>query len=161
MTKISRAELLGDIGTLIRAEEVASDKFDDVASEVLGINRTDHRVLDVIDRLGPITAGELAKEAGLSPGAMTASIDRLEEAGIAHRVPDPSDRRTVLVEVDPATRQRAMKIYGPLEEAFLKQTERYSIKDLEVIRDFLERGQVISDEHLERVKRMRPRRGSS
>jgi DNA-binding MarR family transcriptional regulator len=89
---------------------------------------------------------------------MTASIDRLEEAGIAHRVPDPSDRRKVLVEVDPATRQRAMKIYGPLEVAFLKQTERYSIKDLEVIRDFLERGQVISDEHLERVKRMRRKR---
>jgi DNA-binding MarR family transcriptional regulator len=155
MTKRSRDEVLEDISNLIRASQVASDKFDDVAAEVLGINRTDHRVLDVLDRLGPITAGDLAKGAGLSPAAMTASIDRLEEAGIAHRVADPTDRRRVLVEVNPSTRERAMKIYGPLEQAFLKQTEHYSIKELEVIRDFLDRGQVISDEHLERVKRMR------
>jgi DNA-binding MarR family transcriptional regulator len=157
MSKRSRDELLWDIGNLIRASQVSSDKFDDVASEVLGINRTDHRVLDVIDRLGPIAAGKLAKEAGLSPAAMTASLDRLEEAGIAHRVADPSDRRRVLVEVSPATRERAMKIYGPLEQTFLKQTERYSIKELELIRDFLERGQVLSEDHLERVKRMRPK----
>ena len=155
MTKRSRTEVLGEISNLIRASQVASDKFDDVAAEVLGINRTDHRVLDVLDRLGPIPAGDLAKEAGLSPAAMTASIDRLEEAGIAHRIRDSSDRRRVLVEVDAGTRKRAMKIYGPLEQAFLKQTEHYSTGQLEVIRDFLERGQVISDEHLERVRRMR------
>jgi DNA-binding MarR family transcriptional regulator len=89
---------------------------------------------------------------------MTASIDRVEEAGIAHRIADPSDRRRVLVEVLPSTRERAMKIYGPLEQAFLKQTQHYSVKELEVINDFLERGQVISDEHLQRVRRMRRRR---
>jgi DNA-binding MarR family transcriptional regulator len=91
---------------------------------VLGINRTDHRVLDVVDRLGPITASELAKEAGLGPAAMTASIDLLEDAGIAHRVRDSSDRRKVLVEVGPATRQRALKIYGPVEDAFLHSGTR-------------------------------------
>jgi DNA-binding MarR family transcriptional regulator len=155
MSKRSRDEILQEISNLIRASQVASDKFDDVAAEVLGINRTDHRVLDVIDRLGPIAAGDLAKEAGLSPAAMTASIDRLEKAGIAHRVPDPADRRRVLVEIEPKTRQRAMKIYGPIEQAFMKQTERYTVKELDVIRDFLERGQVLSEEHLERVKRMR------
>jgi DNA-binding MarR family transcriptional regulator len=158
MAKLSRDELLDSISNHIRASQVAADKFDDVASEVLGINRTDHRVLDVIDRLGPIAAGDLAKEAGLSPAAMTASIDRVEEAGIAHRIADPSDRRRVLVEVLPSTRERAMKIYGPLEQAFLKQTQHYSVKELEVINDFLERGQVISDEHLQRVRRMRRRR---
>src|SRR5262249_29014558 len=155
MTKRSRDEVLGEISNLIRASQVASDKFDDVAAEVLGINRTDHRVLDVVDRLGPITAGDLAREAGLSPAAMTASIDRLEKAGIAHRVPDPSDRPRVLVEVNPATQKRAMKIYGPLAQAFLEQSAHYSTRELEVIRDFLERGQAISDEHLERVRRMR------
>lgn len=155
MSKRSRDELLEAISNLLRASQVSNDKFDDLVSEVLGINRTDHRVLDVIDRLGPITAGRLAEEAGLSPAAMTASIDRLEKSGIARRASDPSDRRRVLVEVNPATRERAMRIYGPLERDFLKQTERYSIKELELIRDFLERGQAISDEHLERVRRMR------
>jgi DNA-binding MarR family transcriptional regulator len=160
MAKSSRPEVLGEIGNLIRASQVAADKFDDIASEALGINRTDHRVLDVLDRLGPISAGALAKEAGLSPAAMTTSIDRMEEAGIARRVPDPADRRRVLVEATPEIRRRAMKIYGPLEEAFLEQTERYSLKELEVIRDFLARGQVISDQHLERVRRMRPRKSA-
>ena len=161
MPKLSRNELLHSIGNLIRASQVAADKFDDVASEVLGINRTDHRVLDVVERLGPITAGDLATEAGLSPAAMTAAIDRLEEAGIAHRVPDPSDRRRVLVEVNPKTVERALKIYGPLQQAFLKQTERYTLKELDVIRDFLQRGQSINDEHFERIKKMRPKKSAS
>jgi DNA-binding MarR family transcriptional regulator len=158
MPKSSRAELVAAISDLIRASQISSEKFDDVASEVLGVNRTDHRVLDVIDRLGPIAAGKLADEAGLSPAAMTASIDRLERAGVAHRVADPSDRRRVLVEIDSATRERAWKVYGPMQEAFFKQTGRYSVKELELLLDFLEGGEAISAEQLERVKRMRPKR---
>src|SRR5262249_5326438 len=122
MTKSSRNEVLGAISDLIRASQVANDKFDDVVSEVLGINRTDHRVLGVVDRLGPIAAGERAKEAGLSPAAMTASLDRTERAGFIRRVPDPSDRRRVLAEINPATRDRTYRIYGPMEQAFLEQT---------------------------------------
>lgn len=45
-----------------------------------------------------LSAGELAENLGLSSGAMTNRLDRLEEAGLVRRVPDPNDRRGVLVE---------------------------------------------------------------
>ena len=150
--------MLVEIGNLIRASQVSADKFDDVASEVLGINRTDHRALDVLERLGPITAGKLAEEAGLSPAAMTSSIDRLEKAGIARRVADSSDRRRVLVEVTPEAVKRAERIYAPMQQAFIEQTAHYSVKDLEVLHDFLERGEELSAKHLERIKRLRRKR---
>ena len=83
----------------------------------LGINRTDMRCLDIIERLDSVAAGRLASEAGLSTGAVTTVIDRLERAGLARRVADPADRRRVLVEL---TRRRAAataELYGPLGEA--------------------------------------------
>ena len=68
---------------------------------LLGLNRTDTRCLDIIERLDGVSAGRLASEAGLSTGAVTTVLDRLERAGYARRVPDPGDRRRVLVELTP------------------------------------------------------------
>ena len=155
MAKVSRDELLARIGDLVRASQVSADKFDDVASDVMGINRTDHRVMDVVERLGPIPAGKLAEITDLSPAAMTVALDRLESAGLARRVPDPTDRRRVLVEVTPAAREAAWKIYGPMQEAFIKLMRPYSVADLELLLGYLEKGEEISAEQLERVKRMR------
>ena len=127
-----------EIGALARAGGVDTDLFDEAAAEVLGVNRTDLRVMDVLDRIGPVTAGHLAEHAGLSPGAMTAAIDRLEKVGYAKRVPDPDDRRRILVEYTPEARERAMGIYMPLKEAFEKKMSRFTVDQLELIRDFYE-----------------------
>jgi DNA-binding MarR family transcriptional regulator len=66
-----------------------------------GIDRRTHRVLARLRYQGPpyrLSAGELAEGLGLSSGAMTNRLDRLEEAGLVRRLPDPDDRRGVLVE---------------------------------------------------------------
>jgi DNA-binding MarR family transcriptional regulator len=138
MSKDSKAELMQEIGALARAGGVDTDLFDEAAAEVLGVNRTDLRVMDVLDRIGPVTAGKLAEEAGLSPGAMTSAIDRLERVGYAKRVPDPSDRRRILVEYTPKAREKAMGIYMPLKQAFEKRMSRFTLEQLELIRDFYE-----------------------
>ena len=65
----------------IRVSQNASDVMDEAFGALLGINRTDGRCLDIVQRLGQITAGELAHESGLTTGAVTAVIDRLEQAG--------------------------------------------------------------------------------
>jgi DNA-binding MarR family transcriptional regulator len=156
MAKRSRDELLERIGDLARADQVSTDRLDNAASEVMGINRTDHTALDVIERAGPITAGELAKETGLSPAAMTAAIDRLEQAGAARRIADPGDRRRVLVEITPAASKRAWEIYGPLKEAFVADMQRYSVKDLELLVEFYERGLKVKEKELERIENIRP-----
>jgi DNA-binding MarR family transcriptional regulator len=66
-----------------------------------GLDRRTHRVLGRLRYQGPpyrLSAGELAEGMGLSSGAMTNRLDRLEAAGLVRRLPDPDDRRGVLVE---------------------------------------------------------------
>ena len=85
----------------IRRSQNATDRFDQAVADALGLNRTDLRCLDILEREGSVTAGRLAQATGLTSGAMTTALDRLERAGYARRVHDASDRRRVLVEVTP------------------------------------------------------------
>src|SRR5215510_3529160 len=97
-----RSELSHAISREIRRQQVRTDAFDDTVSIALGINRSDHRTIDVLDQEGPLAAGQLAKAVGLSTAAMTTVIDRLEARGFVSRTRDPRDRRRVLVELTPA-----------------------------------------------------------
>jgi DNA-binding MarR family transcriptional regulator len=155
MSNRSKDELMGEITAGVRAMQVAADLFDDASAELLGVNRTDHRALDILDQEGPMTAGNLADRNHLSPAAMTTVIDRLEHKGYARRFPDPDDRRRVLVEMTPLARRRAMKIYAPLAEQAMKMKSRYSAADLEAVARFLTDATEINATELERVKAMR------
>ena len=93
-----RLQLYAELGDEVRASQRATDMVDDLLCELLGINRTDARCLDILEQHGRMSAGDLAHASRLTTGAITAVIDRLERAGYARRVPDPSDRRRVLVE---------------------------------------------------------------
>lgn len=93
-----RLSLLADIGEASRLGQGATNLFDECLGEFLGINNTDGRCLDIVTRVGRVSAGELANLSGLTTGAVTAVIDRLEAAGYVGRVRDPLDRRKVWVE---------------------------------------------------------------
>ncbi|MFD9939645.1 MarR family winged helix-turn-helix transcriptional regulator [Nonomuraea sp. NPDC059023] len=67
-------------------------------AEAAGLNATDYYALNLLDLSGPLTSGDLAAGTGLTTGATTRLIDRLEKGGFARRVPDPDDRRKVIVE---------------------------------------------------------------
>ena len=69
------------------------------SAEVAGLNATDYFVLNLLDLTGPLTSGELARWTGLSTGATTRMIDRLEQRGHVRRGYDPNDRRKVVVEL--------------------------------------------------------------
>jgi DNA-binding MarR family transcriptional regulator len=153
MSKDSKAKMIGEIGELARVGGLITDRYDEAVCEALGVNRTDLRVLDVLERIGPLPAGKLAREAGLSPGAMTASIDRLESAGHARRVRDRSDRRRITVEITPSARKRAWEMYGPWNEGFERVLAGYSLRDLELIRDYWQRGIASAERQLARLDR--------
>ncbi|NUP67561.1 MAG: MarR family transcriptional regulator [Nonomuraea sp.] len=68
------------------------------AAEAAGLNTTDYYALNLLDLSGPLTSGELAVRTGLTTGATTRLIDRLEKGGFVRRAPDPGDRRKVIVE---------------------------------------------------------------
>ncbi|WP_373356094.1 MarR family transcriptional regulator [Pseudoroseicyclus sp. CXY001] len=109
-------ERLWRLASVLRIHQNATDRLDEAACALLGINRTDGRCLDILDRMGRMSAGALGAEAGLSSGAVTAMVDRLEKAGYLRRVPDPGDRRRVLVEVTERAGQIAGLIYGRFQE---------------------------------------------
>ncbi len=150
MSSQSRKAQLGDrLGDLVRESQRGTDITDDLLCQLLGINRSDSRCLDILDQRGRMTAGALAQESGLSTGAITAVIDHLEKAGYAQRIPDPSDRRRVQVEVTDKARQAAYELMaGPMMEAGELLMERYSERDLELMIDFMERAAEIRENHI-------------
>ncbi len=101
-----------------------------------GINPTDLESLDLLRRHGPMTAGRLAELTGLTTGAITGVIDRLERRGYARREADPTDRRRVIVRADlERAGQDLGAFYVGLSEAVTAIVESYSDRDLAVIAD--------------------------
>lgn len=133
----SRVALLEEIGDLSRQSQVATDLFDERVGEFLGINRTDGRCLDIIGRHRKISAGRLSIDAGLTTGAVTAVIDRLETAGYVQRVRDPLDRRKVWVEYTPHTTQLIEIIFGVYDLLGPIMMAHFSEEQLTGIRAFL------------------------
>src|SRR5688500_177457 len=75
--------------------------FHEAVGARLGVTAVDQRALALIAGKGPLSAGELAKEITLTPGAVTGVADRLERAGLVRREPDPGDRRRVVITAIP------------------------------------------------------------
>jgi DNA-binding MarR family transcriptional regulator len=123
------AELIDEI----RGSQTAVHQMDEAAHRAMGINATDGRCLDIIDRRGLISAGQLATEAGLTTGAVTAVLDRLEAKELVRRVPDPDDRRRILVEVTDKQREAAGRLYFPLKEMADPWFEELSEDDIRLL----------------------------
>jgi DNA-binding MarR family transcriptional regulator len=141
-----RLALLNRIGDLSRQSQAATDQFDERISEFLGINRTDGRCLDIIGRHGRMSAGQLSIEAGLTTGAVTAVIDRLETAGYVHRIRDPLDRRKVWVENTPHTNELVEIIFGVYDIIGPIMMRYFTAEQLDGILAFLNIGTRVNQE---------------
>jgi DNA-binding MarR family transcriptional regulator len=151
--KRNRHELQEAISLAWRRAQNRGDAYDEAVADVLGVNRTDFRCLDILDQEGdPVPAGRLAELMGLTTGATTAMIDRLEEAGYVARIRDPGDRRRVFVERTALAEQRGWEYYGPMAEAAEKHYSRYTVAQLELVLDFLEAGAELSERELVRLR---------
>jgi DNA-binding MarR family transcriptional regulator len=150
-----KKELVQQLIHLARAHEAANDAFDEAACQKLGINRTDLRCLNIVDNQGPMTAGHLAEQSGLTTAAVTAVLDRLERAGYARRVRDQEDRRQVIVELTPLLAERAASIWGPLGEEARAVLSRLSVDELNGVLDFFRLGIELNERHVERVRGLR------
>jgi DNA-binding MarR family transcriptional regulator len=104
----------------------------------LRMNSTDLECLDHILR-GPVTAGRLAELTGLTTGAITGVIDRLERINLARRESDPHDRRKTMVRALPAVLERVGPLFQPMERAAMAVLSKYSDDELALILDFLTR----------------------
>jgi DNA-binding MarR family transcriptional regulator len=147
-------ELIAELFRHVRSEQEDVQAFDEAAAQLLGINLSDLRVMGILERRGPITPSELAEEAGLTTGSITTLVDRLERAGYARRARDEVDRRRVFVELTDLARRRTEPIWGPLGEDAHRIVSRYTVKELELLVEYLTRGSEMLRRHRERLERM-------
>ena len=150
-----KSELVDELVREFRTSGNQDDAFDNLAAERLGVNETDLHCLNIVENAGGITAGKLAVLSGLTTGAVTGVIDRLEHRGFARRVPDPEDRRRVRVEVTRAFYARADKIWGPVRADWGRALAKFSNEELELITEFLRASNEVGRRHLDRVRQMR------
>jgi DNA-binding MarR family transcriptional regulator len=133
----ARDQLTEEVTLELGELRVAADRLDEVVARQFGLNRTDLRCAVTLYRHGRMTAGDLADETGLSPGAITNVLDRMERAGYANRVADPDDRRRVVVTSTAATRELGARIYGEVEVVGRSILESQGVEQLTALRDFL------------------------
>lgn len=152
--KKTRQELLrrlvSDLGREISTNSLF---FHEAVARNVGLNATDTRCLDLIIRAGEVqlTAGNLGKATGLTTGAVTAILDRLEKAGMVWRVRDAKDRRKVFVRPNPEAMGRVAALYDEFGTAAMKLASSYRTRDLQVICDFLERNVVLLREGITKL----------
>ena len=149
----SKNDLIEKLIREFRTSSNQDDAFDSLAAECLGVSESDLRCLNIVENNGGISAGELAVEAGLTAGAVTGVIDRLEKIGYARRTPDPNDRRRVRVEVTPTFYRAAEPLWGPMAAEWQSMlARRFTIEELERITAFLRATNDLARRHLDRLR---------
>jgi DNA-binding MarR family transcriptional regulator len=144
----SRSDLLKQLDETLRKVGAQSVLLSDTVAKLVGLNSTDLECLDLLDMAGATTAGRLAQHAGLTTGAMTAVIDRLERAGFVRRLRDPQDRRCVRVEALPRTFRQISTLYHRLAEGTARLHEDYDDRQLAIIVDYLTRASALAADHV-------------
>ena len=136
-----------------RASGNLDNAFDALAARRLGVNMTDLHCLDILESRSGLTAGALALEAGLTSGAVTGVIDRLERAGYVRRVADPTDRRKVKVDVTADFYARADEVWSPLKRDWDEVlARRFTAAQLDDVTAFLRATNDLARRHLERLR---------
>ncbi|HEV7454412.1 MAG TPA: MarR family transcriptional regulator [Candidatus Saccharimonadales bacterium] len=139
MAKLSKKELERQVIMGAREYGISTVLFRNAVSDKLGVNVTDMECLALLFFKGIASPTELSKYTGLSSGATTAMLDRLEKAKLIKRQPNPHDRRGVLIVVE----KSSVKTVGPMFAGTRKDQDElvasYSEKELEIIADFFKR----------------------
>jgi DNA-binding MarR family transcriptional regulator len=135
----TRRALLDALAEEGRAHSDATVLFHTAVADRLGLNPTDHKVMSILERHGPLPAGEIARQTGLATASVTALIDRLERRGFAARRSDPTDRRRVLVEAIPEGVARYTPYFMSRRDSLTSLYAPYTDEELAVILDFLHR----------------------
>jgi DNA-binding MarR family transcriptional regulator len=135
-----REELLAALDWKTREFNVQAVMFSQAVAGRLGINATDVQCVNILALTRPITVGRLAEITGLTVGAMTGVMDRLERAGYARRERDTKDRRRVIVRLIPESDQRDLApLFASVRQASAELYSHYTDEELALILDFFTR----------------------
>ncbi|MEP7050073.1 MAG: MarR family transcriptional regulator [Pseudomonadota bacterium] len=128
--------------------------FHAAIADHLGLNPSDHKCADLIwNETGPITAGRLAEITGLSTGAITGVVDRLEKAGFVERVPDPGDRRRVVIQGTRDGRAPDIRhLFMPIMESTAALCDSYTNEQLALIVGFMQHCAAITEAQIANLR---------
>jgi len=147
---LTRQAAIAGVGDAMQRYQRSVQAFDDAVGRHLGLGPADLRCLDwLVD--GPKTAGQLSSATGLRPAATTALIDRLEKKGWVERIRSDVDRRQVLVQMTADGQERTWEVYRPLVEEGAKRLSRFTVAELELMRNHLEAIRELTDRHRARL----------
>jgi len=149
-----REELLEEFVREVRQFNGLSASFFRAAAARIGMNVTDLQVTDMLDMTGPATAGHLAELMGLTTGAVTGMIDRLEKARLVSRERDPEDGRRVIVRLTP--NEDALRETGPVFDSIGRGwdqiTSGYTDEQLAFLLEFLKESNALSRQEIARLR---------
>jgi DNA-binding MarR family transcriptional regulator len=149
----TEAELLTALETEIRQMTALAVLFSHGAAERLGMNSTDLETLDILVLNGRVTAGRLAELSGLTTGAVTRLVDRLEEAGMVRREPDPRDRRRVYIALcEEEAARRVGDTFAAMQRAMLALWATFSAGELETVLRFLRECNAVAREQVALIR---------
>jgi DNA-binding MarR family transcriptional regulator len=141
-----RTELLEALNQAGRELSTATVLFHTVLAEQVGLNPTDWKCADILSRMGPLTAGQLADLTSLTTGAITGVIDRLEQADFARRERDPHDRRKVIIQPNREREREILQRFGSLWQGYEELLSTYNDQELAFILDFMNRNVKVTQE---------------
>jgi DNA-binding MarR family transcriptional regulator len=134
---MGRKETIQNIVDKFREMSTDAVMFHQALADELGLYITDHKCMDIIHRFGAMPAGRLGEMTGLTTGAITGMIDRLEKAGYVRRTNDPKDRRKTIVEPvrNKKLERKIEMIFAPLHERMHRFLSSYSDSELSFLLD--------------------------
>jgi DNA-binding MarR family transcriptional regulator len=136
----------------LRQVNVQGSLFGQTVAIRLGLSESDIEALSMLIDSGTATAGWLADRMGLTTGAVTRVVDRLEQSGYVRRVADPADRRRVIVEVVPEKLGDVESLLDRVGRASSPEIARYSDEQLALIGDFLARMAEVTREEADKLR---------
>jgi DNA-binding MarR family transcriptional regulator len=135
----SRTQLLEEIVPRWRELSAAMVLFQTRAAKHFGLTMTDLKAIDILAQAGELSAGELATRCGLTRGAVTGLLDRLERARVVRRVPAADDARRLVIRVvgEPRHGRAGDRVIRSLQQALRAVAQSFTLQELEAIHRFL------------------------
>jgi DNA-binding MarR family transcriptional regulator len=153
MTKSTKPDLKIRAFMAVRDYGVNLTHFRNAMSEWAGVNATDMECLRLLFQKGIATPSELARFTGLTSGATTAMLDRLEKAGLIERRPNPDDRRGTLITPAKSSEANVASWFEPTRVAINELISSYSESELEIIANAFERFAKLWDDERKKVQK--------
>jgi len=151
MTNSTKSDLKKRALMAVRDYGVHLALFRTAMNEWAGLNATDMECLRLLFLKGVSTPSELARHTGLTSGAATAMLDRLEKAGFIERRPNPEDRRGTLILPAKSSAEKAASWFESARTAQAELISSYSESELEIIADVFERFTKLWDQEREKI----------